>query len=504
MPTGIGICAFNRPDSLRELVCAIRTFTAMPYILVVVDGGSSDDRCRKWCVDNGVRLITGPNKGIARSKNLALYYFLNHTACEHVILLEDDVRVWERGWEQGWVSASGRWKHVNYWFPYPEGDSCTGRNMPSDPMRTNNFGGHCTITERSTLEKVGYLDPRFGRYGAEHAEWTWRFHRLLKDLWGNPPDTVPCLSIHVGVVWDQKSSFNAVDMQHGDKIWRQLESDASLYRDPWLNDEDKKDFLCSIASIAEPADDFENIAGIRCPLCRSIGTVQGEKEGVVIRNCCGILLSWAWENEKCYYEMYTNGSNYHVVQQIEEGQKPYWDRDIDFQSVAHKRLETIRFVRPDCQTLVDIGAATGSFVKVACERGLRAVGYEPNQAMCETASDLGRPMVNGTWSELDGVYDVITLMDVFEHLTRPRECLERLKQHLKSDGIIYIEMPEAACAQNLKQGLRWKHIRPKQHVALYSESAATNLFKLCGLAVELVFRPLRGSLGKIVFIVKPA
>mgnify|MGYP000033995590 CR=1 FL=1 len=52
-------------------------------------------------------------------------------------------------------------------------------------------------------------------------------------------------------------------------------------------------------------------------------------------------------------------------------------------------------------------------------------------------------------------------------------------------------MPEIACPQQLEEGLKWKHIRPRQHVCLYSDSAAQKLFAQCGWKVEALHRPLR-------------
>jgi len=167
----IGVLTYNRLESVKKLICALRTFTAVPYELVVAASDTNDGTI-SWCMENSIRVITSDNKGISQGKNLLLYYFLHKSDCEMMIMLEDDCRVWEVGWEQEWILACKAWDHVNW----PQSSTKLvefGGNTPGNPIRTNVFSGCCTITSRQALEKVGYLDPRFVGYGGEHVEWMW-------------------------------------------------------------------------------------------------------------------------------------------------------------------------------------------------------------------------------------------------------------------------------------------------------------------------------------------
>jgi hypothetical protein len=94
------------------------------------------------------------------------------------------------------------------------------------------------------------------------------------------------------------------------------------------------------------------------------------------------------------------------------------------------------------------------------------------------------------------------MSDVFEHLTAPRKCLDGVWSALKYDGMLVIEMPEEGCPQAQQQGMSWRHYRPLQHVYLYTEGAARSLFEQKGFYVEAVTRPLRGSIGKIVYYLR--
>jgi SAM-dependent methyltransferase len=496
----VGVITFNRLESLSKLVSQIKSLTACEFDLVIAEGGGTDNTVQ-WCLENGLRVITGPNLGIARSKNSILYYFLNHTDCDQVVILEDDCRVWERGWEQEWMLACKAWEHVN-WPLSPTQEYEYGCNTPGSPIRTNWFGGHCTITSRGALEKVGYLDPRFIGYGGEHAEWTWRFYRLLVEQWKEPCDrnkTVPCLSSHVGVEFKDSLFDKEIYKKNMALMYELMEKDATIYRDPWRNDTEREDFQANITRAVQLKVENAGVAGMRCPLCSGLGSKIGEKDGVHVRQCCGVMLSWSWESEAAYESFYADGQTYHVDQQIKEGQKAYWERDGELVAASLLRLEWIRQLRPMGRTIVDIGAGTGAFVHAAGLKGYTAIGIDPNGQMCKEAAVRGRKIKKGTWKDIDWQYDIVALIDVFEHLTRPKECLERIKQHIAPGGVVYVEMPEAGCRQNIEQKLDWKHVRPQQHLALYSDHAARQMFYIAGYQVEFSLRPFQGALGKIVY-----
>ena len=69
-------------------------------------------------------------------------------------------------------------------------------------------------------------------------------------------------------------------------------------------------------------------------------------------------------------------------------------------------------------TLLDIGAATGILVEEALSAGYTAVGVEPSAAFHKRAQDLEMPVHRGTFPhpDLTGTFDIITLIDVIEHV----------------------------------------------------------------------------------------
>ena len=238
-----------------------------------------------------------------------------------------------------------------------------------------------------------------------------------------------------------------------------------------------------------------------CPLCGGTGDGVGIVQGVCVRQCCGTLLSWAWTCEAEYNAFYADMTQFHEAQQAAEGHPSTVERDAEHLKAARSRVKLLSgmYDLPYGTKLLDIGAGGGSFVAACKEVGWNVLGLEPCAALAHWARSQGRLVEYGGWQHLMGDWQVITLLDVLEHLTNPLACLCCLRAHLEPGGLLVVEMPEWESAQAKREGLAWRHVLPKQHVCLYSEMAARELFTRAGLAVEAITRPLRGRIGKIVY-----
>jgi glycosyltransferase involved in cell wall biosynthesis len=233
---GIGVITYNRAAVLRRCVAQIERHTQVPYELVIADDGSTDDTV-SWARGAGITTITGPRRGCAWNKNRALYFLAARTGCDVLVLLEDDTWPVAGGWDAVWIAAAQRWHHVNYCYGY----SPAGSGTANDPYQGTAFGGHCTITTRTALNEVGYLDTRFTGYGCEHVEWTHRFRARYANQWALPELTVPCLDFGVRASWPE-SSFSRTEIETNKAVFERIRTDSSepLHRKPWRNDDERR------------------------------------------------------------------------------------------------------------------------------------------------------------------------------------------------------------------------------------------------------------------------
>lgn len=97
--------------------------------------------------------------------------------------------------------------------------------------------------------------------------------------------------------------------------------------------------------------------------------------------------------------------------------------------------------------LLDVGCSYGWFIRQAAEAGFEAMGIEPSQAIAQAARTQGTtpPILVGDVALLDTLelrFNVITLLDVLEHLHHPRQALDSARRRLTPDGLLVLRVPD--------------------------------------------------------------
>ena len=107
--------------------------------------------------------------------------------------------------------------------------------------------------------------------------------------------------------------------------------------------------------------------------------------------------------------------------------------------------------------ILDIGCATGDFLKVARSRGWRVFGADPSAARAEVEA-AGIELVGTTVHDSvieEGSLDAVTFWDVLEHLTNPIADLTQARKLLKPRGVIALTVPDSANFLARASGRRW-------------------------------------------------
>lgn len=97
---------------------------------------------------------------------------------------------------------------------------------------------------------------------------------------------------------------------------------------------------------------------------------------------------------------------------------------------------------------LDIGASSGEFVYLMAHKQHKASGIEPHQGYSEYAQSMNLDVRNGsvlgTLGQFDKKsFDLVTMFHVLEHLVDPLPSLKAIGEHLKDNGLLYIEVPNA-------------------------------------------------------------
>mgnify|MGYP000893696794 CR=1 FL=1 len=176
-------------------------------------------------------------------------------------------------------------------------------------------------------------------------------------------------------------------------------------------------------------------------------------------------------------------------------------RRLDRQHGVTKRRRKVEgFTNKKGGKILDIGCATGVFLKEMKDHGWDVYGVEPSSFAADVAiNQLGLNVFNGYLAEAnfdDNFFDIITLWDVFEHLPDPVENLLIIKRLLKPDGNLIIATPNTNSWERKIFEQYWAGWDIPRHYHIFSEVSIEQLLKEHGMQVDKLIS-FTGMLGTI-------
>lgn len=146
----------------------------------------------------------------------------------------------------------------------------------------------------------------------------------------------------------------------------------------------------------------------------------------------------------------------------------YLDQDWTgfFKSIGASRLDGATLV-------LDVGSGVGSFVVACRKRDVRAFGVEPDRignGSQLTSLDIARrrldasAFLNGVGERLpfaDGVFDLVTLHQVLEHVANPGLVLRECLRVVRRGGTVYLNCPNYLHFWEPHYKLPWLPLMPK-------------------------------------------
>lgn len=92
--------------------------------------------------------------------------------------------------------------------------------------------------------------------------------------------------------------------------------------------------------------------------------------------------------------------------------------------------------------LLDVGTSIGLFLRLALDRGWTGRGTEfGRRALAYARDELNVSVDDSPIEQMDGPYDVVTVLSVLEHVNRPREFLRQVSRLLAPGGATYLIVP---------------------------------------------------------------
>ena len=143
---------------------------------------------------------------------------------------------------------------------------------------------------------------------------------------------------------------------------------------------------------------------------------------------------------------------------------------------------------------LDVGCGDGQFISICRASGFHVVGIEPSAALASHAAATVDAEVRCGYYER-GVFaaqtfDIISFVQVLEHLRNPKPVLEAALYHLRPDGLLVIEIPSIHAPHFLAYswtGIKW-FVKPPTgviapHQGYYCPRSLTMLVTGAGFSI---------------------
>ena len=141
-----------------------------------------------------------------------------------------------------------------------------------------------------------------------------------------------------------------------------------------------------------------------------------------------------------------------------------------------KKAKLILQQHGEVGSLLDVGAGTGDFLKVAKEKGWQVHGMEPNKNAAKLALEKGIDL-KASLNDFEGKqFDVVTLWHVLEHIPDLEETILKLAALVKPQGTLIIAVPNFKSFDARHYGKFWAAYDVPRHLWHFSKESMKNLF----------------------------
>jgi len=203
----------------------------------------------------------------------------------------------------------------------------------------------------------------------------------------------------------------------------------------------------------------------RCPACNDGATRHwGKKFACELWRCrrCGAIFcvkSSDSTDSRTLYERYHDAARFSLAPTVEASLER-------LASLAERARVTGRWL--------DFGYGEGGLLEVAQRRGWACYGVEISRSMLDYGSRKGWTVTSDPRGDprlVDGTFDVVTMIEVLEHVADPVCLLSDAARWLRSGGLLYVTTPNARGLNCRILGRAWSVVCPPQHLILWTPRA---------------------------------
>jgi 2-polyprenyl-3-methyl-5-hydroxy-6-metoxy-1,4-benzoquinol methylase len=135
--------------------------------------------------------------------------------------------------------------------------------------------------------------------------------------------------------------------------------------------------------------------------------------------------------------------------------------------------------------LLEIGCGTGVFLAKAKEHGFDCEGLELSSYAANFVRNRGIPVQMLSIEDAhieEGVWDVIVMREVIEHLPHPRASLATVRKWLAPGGVLFMATGNYDCPERKLRGAKWSYFMPEGHLYYFSNRTMRRYLRAAGFS----------------------
>jgi 2-polyprenyl-3-methyl-5-hydroxy-6-metoxy-1,4-benzoquinol methylase len=187
---------------------------------------------------------------------------------------------------------------------------------------------------------------------------------------------------------------------------------------------------------------------------------------------------WATEEQGDYYN---NAQNYNSAPTDQEYIKIGSNRAKYLHTIVSKYIN----LSPEKKWL-DIGANYGLLVQYLIKKNLCVWGIEVNHNLVISARQRNLPITNHTVEQFLDKHnvelDIVSAIDVLEHIPEPDTFLNSVNQLLLVDGLLVLEVPNLKSFMAQSHGAQWKYV-DREHIHYFTEESLKRILSIFGFDI---------------------
>ena len=206
-------------------------------------------------------------------------------------------------------------------------------------------------------------------------------------------------------------------------------------------------------------------------------TLRKQLPELALRRCsqCGCL----WANDARQHEHVLTEAYDRVIDSYFDSQEndPRYVR-------FYKWLEQLMRRYVSGGTILDVGCGDGVFLSTLSDDWTKR-GLEPSASGASLARKKNLDVTHATMDSSPQSYqaDLISALDVIEHVIDPHHFIESFKRHLRPGGVVLLLTGDADSYPAKIAGSQWSYLRWCGHISVFSHSALRTLLQSHGFEI---------------------